>query len=164
MSPGFSGGCQCGAVRYRANTRPEDPHLCFCRMCQKSAGNYFVSLGSVANDDFVLTRGTPSWFDSSDLVRRGFCEKCGTPLFYQEIGGTHVAILLGSLDTPESVPPEWQSDIDGKTRWFGGLDTLPVSIGGETPDEQATRYRAIRHTNHQHPDHDTETWPPRTTS
>jgi len=159
MTGSFSGGCQCGAVRYRAMTRPKSPHLCFCRMCQKSAGNYFVALGSVANEDFQLTRGAPSWFNSSDLVRRGFCEKCGTPLFYQEIGGDHVAILLGSLDHPEAVPPEWQSDTDGKTSWFAGLDTLPESIGDEAPEAQTARYQSIKNTNHQHPDHDTETWP-----
>jgi hypothetical protein len=164
MSAGFSGGCQCGAVRFRTAIRPQDPHLCFCRMCQKAAGNYFVPLGSVADADFALTRGQPSWYHSSDLVRRGFCEKCGTPLFYQEIGGNHIAILLGALDDPQAVPPEWQSDTDGKPSWFAGLDTLPVSIGTETEEEQATRYQAIRHTNHQHPDHDTETWPARTTS
>jgi hypothetical protein len=161
MTATFSGGCQCGAVRYRAMARPANPHLCFCRMCQKSAGNYFVALGSVANADLALTRGEPSWFHSSDLVRRGFCNKCGTPLFYQEIGGDHIAILLGSLDDPEAVPPVWQSDIYGKAGWFAGLDTLPVSIGDETPEEQAERYGAIRNTNHQHPDHDTEIWPPR---
>jgi hypothetical protein len=164
MTTTFSGGCQCGAVRYRTMTRPKSPHLCFCRMCQKSVGNYFVALGSVANDDFVLTRGTPSWFHSSDLVKRGFCGNCGTPLFYQEVRGDHISILLGSLDSPEAVPPEWQSDTYGKTSWFAGLDTLPESIGGETAGEQAERYRTIKNTNHQHPDHDTETWPPRTTS
>ncbi len=164
MTLTFSGGCQCGAVRYQAMTRPKSPHLCFCRMCQKSAGNYFVALGSVANDAFMLTRGTPSWFHSSDLVKRGFCGTCGTPLFYQEVGGDHISILLGSLDNPEAVPPEWQSDTYGKTSWFAGLDTLPESIGDETASEQAERYSAIKNTNHQHPDHDTETWPPRTAS
>jgi hypothetical protein len=130
-------------------------------MCQKAAGNYFVALGSVAMAEFEFTRGAPAWFNSSDLVRRGFCDKCGTPLFYQTIGEDHIAILLGSLDDPESVPPEWQSDTYGKTSWFAGLDTLPDSIGDETPAEQAERYGAIANTNHQHPDHDTAVWPAR---
>ncbi len=32
-----SGGCQCGAVRYRAKGELGYPHLCHCRMCQKAA-------------------------------------------------------------------------------------------------------------------------------
>ncbi len=156
---GWSGGCQCGRIRYRSRTRPASPHLCFCRMCQKAVGNYFAALGGVALADFEFTRGEPSWFHSSDIVRRGFCRDCGTPLFYQEIDGDHVAILLGTLDDPCSVAPEWQSDTYGKPRWFGGLDTLAESIGGETPDEQGVRYGRIASTNHQHPDHDTSAWP-----
>ena len=161
MTGAFSGGCQCGAVRYRAMARPASPHLCFCRMCQKALGNYFAALASVSNGDLVLTRGEPSWFNSSDLVRRGFCSRCGTPLFYQEVGGSHVALLLGTLDDPTAVPPEWQSDIYAKPGWFAGLDTLPESAGDGTPVDETGRYAAIANTNHQHPDHDTETWPPR---
>jgi len=155
----FTGGCQCGAVRYRLQGKPLSPHLCFCRMCQKAAGNYFAALGGAALADFELTRGEPGWFASSDLVERGFCRECGTPLFYREKDGSHIAIMLGALDEPEAVAPEWQSDIYGKTSWFGHLDALPTSIGDETPDEQYVRYAAIRITNHQHPDHDTENWP-----
>jgi hypothetical protein len=129
-------------------------------MCQKAVGNYFAALGGVGLGDFEMTRGEPAWFNSSDVVRRGFCRDCGTPLFYQEVGGDHVAILLGTLDDPGAVAPEWQSDIYGKTDWFAGLDTLPNSIGDETPDEQAARYGRIARSNHQHPDHDTAVWPP----
>jgi hypothetical protein len=128
-------------------------------MCQKAVGNYFAALGGVANADFQITRGEPGWFQSSDVVRRGFCRNCGTPLFYQEIGGDHVAIMLGSLDEMLSVPPEWQSDTYGKAAWFAGLNALPESIGDETSDEQSLRYEKIRVTNYQHPDHDTTIWP-----
>jgi hypothetical protein len=106
----FSGGCQCGAVRYRAAKAPAEPHLCHCRMCQKAAGNYFMPLGGVAHEDFEVTRGTISYFHSSDVVRRGFCALCGTPLTYETLGGDHVAITLGSLDRPQDVVPVAHSE------------------------------------------------------
>lgn len=31
-----SGGCQCGAVRYRLHEPLSNPHICHCRMCQKA--------------------------------------------------------------------------------------------------------------------------------
>jgi hypothetical protein len=34
----LSGGCQCGAIRYRLTATPERVHLCHCRMCQKAVG------------------------------------------------------------------------------------------------------------------------------
>jgi hypothetical protein len=46
-----TGGCQCGAVRYRIEGELEYPHLCHCRMCQKAAGNYFMPLGFAPGED-----------------------------------------------------------------------------------------------------------------
>ncbi len=43
----YTGGCQCGAVRYRVEGTLGDPHLCHCRMCQKASGNFYLPLVSV---------------------------------------------------------------------------------------------------------------------
>jgi len=34
----WTGGCQCGAVRYQLLTPPEHASICHCRMCQKASG------------------------------------------------------------------------------------------------------------------------------
>ena len=150
-----SGGCQCGAVRYRAEGGIRNAHLCHCRMCQKAAGNYFMPLGNAAWENFWITRGEPSWFQSSDKVRRGFCEKCGTPLFFDG-NSDHINIVLGSLDDPASVMPRMQCGTDAKMPWFGELDGIAHQPDSE--EEQAW-LREVAQAVHQHPDHDTETWP-----
>lgn len=155
---GFTGGCQCGAVRYRATGAIGNPHLCHCRMCQKAAGNYFMPLGAIARNEFSLTRGEPRWFCSSSLVRRGFCSMCGTPLFYEVPEADFINITLGSLDEPEIVKPVSQSSIGCKMRWFSALDDLPREAGAEA----TARGTSIAAGSLQHPDHDTETWPPET--
>lgn len=152
-----TGGCQCGAVRYRATGELGFPHVCHCRMCQKAAGSYFLPFGGVKQEDFALTRGEPAWFQSSETVKRGFCEKCGTPLLYDG-GAGHVSITLGSLDDPESVAPTVQTNLGRKMPWFGALDGLHHDAKFDMTAEQAT---AVAATSHQHPDHDTETWPPK---
>ena len=40
----YSGGCQCGAVRFHATELRDNPHLCYCRMCQKAFGGFFGAL------------------------------------------------------------------------------------------------------------------------
>ncbi|MBB5572011.1 MULTISPECIES: GFA family protein [Rhizobium] len=155
IAEGYSGGCQCGAVRYRAAGPIGYPHLCHCRMCQKASGNYALPLGSVQRADFELTRGEPSWFHSSDLVRRGFCNACGTPLFYDIPGTDFINLTLGSLDKPMAVQPVAQSNPAGKMSWFHTLDGLPMEPDSDGSDRALT----IRSSNHQHPDHDTQTWP-----
>ncbi|MBS0258700.1 MAG: GFA family protein [Proteobacteria bacterium] len=150
---GFSGGCQCGAVRYRIEGGLRYPHLCHCRMCQKASGNYFMPLAASTLTQFEMTRGEAAWFQSSDHVRRGFCGRCGTPLFYDMPGADFINITLGSLDEPQRVRPEAQSNLAGKMHWFSSLDGLPVE------PEPATDSPPPRVKNYQHPDHDTAEWP-----
>ena len=85
MSPAegqFTGGCQCGAVRFSAK-RLGRASICHCRMCQKAFGSFFGPL--VTAFGVVWTREEPNYFQSSSKFRRGFCAKCGTPLTYEAL-------------------------------------------------------------------------------
>lgn len=153
----FSGGCQCGAVRYHVSGQLEGAHLCHCRMCQKAAGNYFMPLASAAETEFAITRGEPAWFLSSDPVKRGFCQRCGTPLFFKTIGSDTIAVTLGSLDDPNAVEPESNDGVESRVRFFAMLSGKPDRFS-DRPD-LVGGLETIRLSNHQHPDHDTAEWP-----
>ena len=156
----ITGGCQCGAVRYRVDGRLTQPHICHCRMCQKAAGNYFMPLANAMKDEFTVTRGAISWFRSSGPVRRGFCEKCGTPLIFETIGLDHLNVTLGSLDDPAAIQPQMQFGLEAKMPWFAALEMLPGSATEDDPVQDGVRIVDVAATNHQHPDHDTDAWPP----
>jgi len=152
-----TGGCQCGAVRYRTAALLDNAHICHCRMCQKAVGNFFAALVGTNNDDLVWTRGAPATFASSDLVERGFCARCGTPLFYRRIGGVRTGLTIGSFDDPSLAPPQLQVGMEGRYAFMDDLLHLPDE--GTTEEDMADEVPFIRETNHQHPDHDTERWP-----
>jgi hypothetical protein len=78
----ITGGCQCGAVRFRAEALGR-ASICHCRMCQKAFGGFFGPL--VTAKGLVWTKAEPARFQSSNKARRGFCPQCGTPLTF-EIG------------------------------------------------------------------------------
>lgn len=151
-----SGGCQCGAVRYHVTAVPDTSHVCHCRMCQKAVGNFFAALIGVPRDAITWTRGTPSAFNSSDQVARGFCRDCGTPLFYDYRDGQHVNLTTGSFDDPSQFPPRVQFGLEGRLSLF---ESLPIRGEGTTEETMADYVGAINASNHQHPDHDTENWP-----
>jgi hypothetical protein len=155
----MSGGCQCGAVRYTAEVWLPSAHLCHCRMCQKAVGNYFEALVGADNGTLKWTRGKPSAFMSSAHVERGFCSRCGTPLYYRDVTAGHTSFTIGSLDHPEQVRPMSHDGIEGRMPWFDEILSIPDR--GETEaGDSAPWAAAIKASNRQHPDHDTETWPP----
>src|SRR3546814_19350201 len=100
-----SGGCQCGAVRYHVTAVLDTSHICYCRMCQKAAGNFFIALIGVPRDAIDWTRGTPAWFNSSDKAARGFCRDCGTPPAYDYFASKPFHLTTGSFDVHPPFPP-----------------------------------------------------------
>lgn len=87
-----TGGCQCGAVRFRLEGKLGDASVCHCRMCQKASGNFYLPLVSVRGAKLIWTRGERTRFQSSNHVWRGFCGNCGTPLTYEAPDGMALTI------------------------------------------------------------------------
>jgi hypothetical protein len=148
---GLTGGCQCGAVRYRLEAKPKAMSICHCRMCQKASGGPFMAFAGVRLSRLVWTRGAPSIFASSDIAERGFCGECGTPLTYRGLGSDRISVTLGSLDDPDVVEPAVQLGVESRLRWLNRTLNAP-----EIRTEQwLTREKIQAVHNRQHPDHET---------
>ncbi|WP_297580844.1 GFA family protein [Devosia sp.] len=159
MTELWTGGCQCGAVRYGFTVRPRSAHICHCRMCQKAFGGFYAALVGSELGNFNVTRGQIALFRSSDKVERGFCRDCGTPLSFNHVSGTWMCVSIGSLDTPEAFPPKDQHGAESRLSWVNALGQMPDVA--PLADREPELANAIRISNHQHPDHDTAVWPPK---
>ena len=151
----YSGGCQCGAVRFRVSGALKDSSICHCRMCQKAFGAYYAPLVSTRGAMLQWTRGKPKHFRSSNFVSRGFCAECGTPLTYEAPDG--IALSAGSFDNPAALPPVVQYGVEGKLPFADALHSLPEH---HTLDDIAAAPFLTDIVSYQHPDHDTDVWPP----
>lgn len=147
----YTGGCQCGAVRFRAGSVGR-ASICHCRMCQKAFGAFYGPL--VTGIGVEWTRGAPKYFASSNRIRRGFCGNCGTPLTYEYEGGIELAI--GAFDDPARAAPVIQVNLADKLPFVDGLASLPVRQPSESPEADAFLAGIV---SHQHPDHETAEWP-----
>ena len=150
-APGLTGGCQCGAVRYRLSAEPTGVNICHCRMCQKASGGPMMAFGGVRLSEFFVSSGAIATFSSSDIAERGFCAQCGTPLTYQGVGSDRISVTLGSLDEPGAVAPVTQLGVESKVSWLVPSLSLPEI---RTDQWLAKKKIAAIH-NHQHPDHET---------
>lgn len=154
--PIYTGGCQCGAVRFRIEGALAGASVCHCRMCQKAFGNFYAPLVTVRGETLEWTRGAPKRFRSSNHVERGFCAECGTPLTYEAPDG--VALAIGAFDAPEDVAPTIQFGVEMKLPYVDGVARLPRR---HTEDDINAAQFLASIESFQHPDHDTETWPPK---
>jgi len=155
MSTIYTGGCQCGAVRFRVEGELTHSSICHCRMCQKASGGYYAPLVSVRGAELEWTRGERKRFKSSNFAFRGFCGDCGTPLTYEAPDG--LAIAAGAFDDPAALPPTIQYGIEAKLPFTDRLHELP---GIRTEDDVEAAEFINEIVSYQHPDHDTAAWPP----
>ena len=148
--PVLTGGCQCGAVRFRVEGAPKRASICHCRMCQKAAGAPFASFADIENRDFAWTRGKPAAFRSSSIAERNFCRDCGTPLSFRRIDGPRIEIMTGTFDRPDHVIPTRQYGTESRLGWVVGISNLPsqTTMQNYGPEKMASI------ASHQHPDHD----------
>ena len=153
-----TGGCQCGAVRFRVEGELGRASICHCRMCQKAFGAFYGPYVSAHKKDVAWTRGAPKYFQSSNRVKRGFCGECGTQLTF-EGDWASIDFAIGALDNPRDIKPVIQIGLEAKLPWLDELADLP----GRPPKEaegMVGYYETI--VSHQHPDHDTDDWTPKT--
>jgi hypothetical protein len=95
-----TGGCLCGAVRYRVEGRLRDVVECHCAMCRRTHG-HIGAYSAVPKAGLEMADATGlRWYVSSDKARRGFCGTCGSTLFWDPTGKDYVAIAAGTLDPP----------------------------------------------------------------
>jgi hypothetical protein len=151
-APLYTGGCQCGAIRFKAQSVGR-ASICHCRMCQKAFGAFYAPF--VTGHGVEWTRGSPKYFASSSRALRGFCADCGTPLTYQADGGG-VELAIGAFDDPTRIAPTIQVNPTDKLPYVDSLAGLPMRGPGDNADNDSFLASVV---SHQHPDHDTAEWP-----
>ena len=127
MHGGMSGGCLCGAVRYRSASEPFDAGWCHCRICQLNSGTAAMAFACVKANDWIVEEGAAAirTFASSDKGRRTFCSRCGTPLLMTLADDPVVAFSLGTLDHPDAIAPGFHIYWSSRVAWFNPDDDLP---------------------------------------
>jgi hypothetical protein len=92
-----TGGCLCGAVRYRVEGEMGGLAACHCIMCRRSSGHFVA--GVTVNRDTLTVDGEVAWYESTPgEIRRGFCPVCGSNLFWERIGAPQLDVWAGTID------------------------------------------------------------------
>lgn len=113
----ITGGCLCGAVKYKILAKPLGAGNCHCRTCQRSVGApymavLFVPFQALKISGIYKEYATTS--TSGNIMNRGFCPQCGTALFGKNSGSDKIRpVNAATLDDPGIYEPQmdfWVSD------------------------------------------------------
>jgi hypothetical protein len=130
----LTGGCACGAIRYRLDAEPYDTGWCHCRVCQRVSGSGAMVFTTVPRPAFVIEAGEDRLgrFASTSFGERQYCTACGSPLtIHVRHQPDEIDIAVGTLDNPNGVTPGFHIYVDERPRWMAS-DGLP-EYGGLRP-------------------------------
>ena len=110
MSALYTGGCQCGQIRYEIRAEPLTLYICHCKECQKQSSSAFGMSMPVLQEAVVIVQGQPKeWHRTADSGRDvscWFCGDCGTRLFHSPARNPNITnVKPGTLDDTSWLKP-----------------------------------------------------------
>jgi len=138
----FTGGCLCGRVRYEGDEESGGGH-CHCIDCRKSSGTGHCSHMIVPESAFrasgeIKFYSSPA--DSGNVVNRGFCPNCGSPVYSTNDGMPGVIFVrASSLDDPAVFKPQMVVYTDRAAAWDHMDSALPSFAAMPKPEDMPER-------------------------
>jgi hypothetical protein len=119
----YEGGCACGAVRYRMESKPLFVHCCHCHWCQRETGTSYALNAIIEADRVTMLQGelemvlTPSNSGKGQKIWR--CPGCSVALWsnYSGAGDKLHFVRVGTLDEADRLPPDIHIFTASKQPW-----------------------------------------------
>jgi hypothetical protein len=119
----LSGGCICGATRYRLTRAPMLVGCCHCRSCQTETGSAFVVNALIEGDAVERITGVPDLVMTPSESGRGQeiarCPACHVAVWshYATARRKLAFVRVGTLDAPALCPPDVHIFTRSKLPW-----------------------------------------------
>jgi hypothetical protein len=131
MENTLSGGCACGAVRYRLASAPMFVHCCHCLDCQRQTGSAFVLNALIETDRLEPLSGEPTPVavptDSGRPHRIFRCPACQVALWSEYGGRAQLRFVrVGTLDRPSALAPDVHIYARSKAPWLHLPADVPI--------------------------------------
>ncbi len=125
----WTGGCQCGGIRYEVTGIPQQVVVCHCTDCQRHSGSACGMTLVVKAENCRLTQGELKTFSSKSDAGRAklgaFCPECGTRIYHKpEWRRGTVSVKPGTLDDTSILKPDIHIWTGSKQPWI----TIPEDV------------------------------------
>lgn len=124
-----AGHCLCGAVQFTAQLPARWVAHCHCTRCQRAHGAAFVTWVEFEEAAVSIQSAAEAlrWFVTLEGARRGFCARCGSPMFFaspRDPGELHVA--RAAFSTALAQAPTENVFFSTHAPWARSVDALPA--------------------------------------
>lgn len=129
----WTGGCLCGAIRYRSTADPVRALFCHCATCRRVSGSAFLGFVHFPIAAFEWEASEPTLYRSSPEAERGFCPHCGSTLLMREdVLPDRVQVMLGSLDRADLIKIDDHVWTQSQLSWLRIDDECPRFLKNST--------------------------------
>lgn len=103
MAEKVSGRCACAGVAYEVNGPLRQVIACHCEQCRRTSGHFVAATATRKQNFQLLGQHTLRWYETVPGFKRGFCNRCGSSLFFEELQGDRISIAAGTLDDTQGM-------------------------------------------------------------
>ena len=125
-----TGSCLCGSVAFKFPETDGKVTACHCGQCRKTSGHFWAAFHVATNELEFTCDGGLVWYQSSDWAKRGFCNTCGSSLFYKMNNEDFTSIAAGSVDAPTGLTLKRHIFVKDKGDYYvigdDGADTFEI--------------------------------------
>jgi len=124
------GSCLCGKVEINAETISHNVGVCHCGFCRKWTGGPLLAVEAKGEVKFKGNESI-SKYQSSDWAERGFCNTCGSHLFYHLLPNDSYIFPVGLFADSDEFVLEHQIFIEEKPSYYNFAEKTKTMTGEE---------------------------------
>lgn len=115
----MKGQCVCGETTFEVELRNHNVHACHCSICRRQTSGVIMTIDVEQGSLNFIKQNRLAIYESSEWGERGFCNACGTNLFWRTKDQSYCNVNVFALnDTPEDLNLDMEIYIDCKPEFY----------------------------------------------
>jgi hypothetical protein len=124
----LSASCLCGGCRFTLPAPAGGIGACHCTQCRKLSGHFSASFDAEESTLVWEARQTLAEYRGPAGSRRGFCDRCGSSLWFRAADGGF-SVEAGAIDGPTGLRLDSHIFVAEKGDYYAIADGLPQHEG-----------------------------------
>jgi hypothetical protein len=115
----MKGQCVCGETTFEVELKNNKVHACHCSICRRQTSGVIMTIDVEYGTLNFIKQNRLAIYESSEWGERGFCNACGTNLFWRTKDQSYCNVNAFALnDMPEDLNLDMEIYIDCKPEFY----------------------------------------------